>query len=177
MLDLGHLLGEPPGGGLVALFVDPVAIGAGCGRLLLERSLRAAGRWIQLLGTRCRSRREVVLPPLRRISRWQLPSGSSNLIRPQFCSAVPGVPRSAAATREAAAGSLQPLSPRRWPCHTAGSTITGDAGPRQDPARPQLRPALDCLAMHRARETPARHWRHHGCLSKTLAPSRQTVRW
>jgi GNAT superfamily N-acetyltransferase len=42
VLGFSLLAGEPPHGELSALFVDPSAIGTGCGRLLLEHTLAAA---------------------------------------------------------------------------------------------------------------------------------------
>lgn len=41
-LGFSRLAGEPPDGELAALFVDPAAIGTGCGRLLLEHTLHEA---------------------------------------------------------------------------------------------------------------------------------------
>ncbi|WP_231920056.1 GNAT family N-acetyltransferase [Microlunatus soli] len=41
-LGFSRLAGVPPDGELAALFVDPDAIGTGCGRLLLEHILREA---------------------------------------------------------------------------------------------------------------------------------------
>jgi len=42
VLGFSLLRGEPPHGELAALFVDPAAIGTGCGRMLLEHSRHAA---------------------------------------------------------------------------------------------------------------------------------------
>lgn len=41
-LGFSRLAGDPPDGELADLFVDPIAIGTGCGRLLLDYTLRAA---------------------------------------------------------------------------------------------------------------------------------------
>jgi GNAT superfamily N-acetyltransferase len=42
VLGFSLLRGEPPRGELAALFVDPAAIGTGCGHMPLEHSHRAA---------------------------------------------------------------------------------------------------------------------------------------
>ena len=42
VVGFGLIQGEPPSGELAALFVDPSAIGTGCGKLLLRHILREA---------------------------------------------------------------------------------------------------------------------------------------